>query len=55
MVVCDELAKKGFKGVMGAALVAALIFLTPFVPGQLKIEAVVEVTFSLSPQTSNFP
>jgi len=49
LVVCDELAKKGFKGVMGAALVAALIFLTSFVPGQLKIEAVVEVTFSLSP------
>jgi hypothetical protein len=29
-------------------LVAALIFLTPFVPGQPRIEAVVEVTFSLS-------
>ncbi len=30
-------------------LVAAVVFLTPFVPGQLKIEAVVEVTFGLSP------
>jgi hypothetical protein len=29
-------------------VVAALIFIPPFIPGQLKIEAVVEVTFSLS-------